>query len=404
MKSYGENINDGTVVAKILRSLTPRFDHVVAAIEESKDLSVFTVDELMGSLQAHEDRLNRSQEKSEEKAFAIRDSTQDEGRNNSSSSRGRGRGISRGRGRGKSWVEQRKCYTCGKPGHLAKDCRSSQAEFAEETEATEEDFLFMALMEHGKDEQVVWFIDSGCSNHMTGMKEMFRELDETQRRVIRLGNNKQIQVEGKGTVEVKSVFGKSKLISNVLYAPELAHNLLSVGQLLLSGFTILFDESHCIITEKATGHVLAKVNMAENHMFPLVFSKLESHAMVTMTKNASQLWHLRYGHLHTAGLRLLNQKEMVCGLPRIDVDGAVCEGCIYGKQSKRSFPVGQSWRATEPLELVHADLCGPMRTETLGGSKYFLLFVDDYSKMSWVYFLKFKSEAFGQFVKFKALV
>ncbi|KAI6698120.1 hypothetical protein NL676_018239 [Syzygium grande] len=62
-------------------------------------------------------------------------------------------------------------------------------------EATEEDFLFMALMEHGKEEKAVWFIDSGCSNHMIGMKEMFRELDETQRMVIRLGNNKQIQVE-----------------------------------------------------------------------------------------------------------------------------------------------------------------------------------------------------------------
>ncbi|KAI6681886.1 hypothetical protein NL676_035767 [Syzygium grande] len=202
MKSYGENITDGTVVAKILRSLTPRFDHVVAAIEESKDLSIFIVDELMGSLQAHEDRLNRSQEKSEEKAFAVRDSTQDEGRNNSSSSRGRGRGDSTGRGRGIGWVEQRKCYTCGKQGHLARDYRSSQAKFAaEETEATEEDFLLMALMEHGKEEKAVWFIDSGCSNHMTGMKEMFRELDETQRRVIRLGNNKQIQVEGKGIVE-----------------------------------------------------------------------------------------------------------------------------------------------------------------------------------------------------------
>lgn len=403
MKSYGENINDGIVVAKNLRSLTPRFDHVVAAIEESKDLSVFTADQLMGSLQAHEDRLNKSQEKSEEKAFAMRDSTQDEGRNNSSS-RGRGRGGSRGRGRCRGWVEQRKCYTCGKQGHLAKDCRSSQAEFAEKTEATEEDFLFMTLMEHGKEEQAVWFIDSGCSNHMTGVKKMFRELDETQRRLIRLGNNKQIQVEGKGIVEVKFIYGKSKLISNVLYAPELAHNLLSVGQLLLGGFTILFDEACCTITEKATGHVLAKVNMAENHMFPLVFSKLESHAMVTMSKNASQLWHLRYGHLHTAGLRLLNEKEMVSGLPRIEVVGTVCEGCMYGKQSKRSFPVGQSWRATEPLELVHADLCGPMRTESLGGNKYFLLFVDDYSRMSWVYFLKFKSEAFEQFVKFKSLV
>ncbi|GAV79032.1 UBN2 domain-containing protein, partial [Cephalotus follicularis] len=56
MKSYGEEISDETVVAKVLRSLTPKFDHVVAAIEESKDLSVFSFDELMGSLQAHEAR------------------------------------------------------------------------------------------------------------------------------------------------------------------------------------------------------------------------------------------------------------------------------------------------------------------------------------------------------------
>ncbi|KAJ0048587.1 hypothetical protein Pint_15170 [Pistacia integerrima] len=72
MKSYGEKITDEIVVAKILRSLTPKFEHVVAAIEESHDLSDFSFAELMSSLQAHEERLNRSHDKNEEKAFQVK--------------------------------------------------------------------------------------------------------------------------------------------------------------------------------------------------------------------------------------------------------------------------------------------------------------------------------------------
>ena len=69
MRSYGEQVSDETIVAKVLRSLTPKFDHVVADIEESKDLSILCVDELIGSLQAHESRINRSLEKNEERHF-----------------------------------------------------------------------------------------------------------------------------------------------------------------------------------------------------------------------------------------------------------------------------------------------------------------------------------------------
>ena len=94
MNSYGEQISDETVVAKVLRSLTPRYDHVVAVIEESKDLSKFSFDELMGSLQAHEARITRSVIYEEEKAFQ----TKGESQFTSQRARGRGRGGFRGRG------------------------------------------------------------------------------------------------------------------------------------------------------------------------------------------------------------------------------------------------------------------------------------------------------------------
>lgn len=70
------------------------------------------------------------------------------------------------------------------------------------------------------------------------------------------------------------------------------------------------------------------------------------------------------------GLKLLGDKDMVVGLPKIDgLD--FCEGCVYGKQSRNSFPVNKAWRASNYLELVHADVCGPMSVESLGESRYF---------------------------------
>lgn len=83
----------------------------------------------------------------------------------------------------------------------------------------------------------------------------------------------------------------------------------------------------------------------------------------------------------------------------------MCVKDVYMENKvKKSFPVGKSWRAITCLELVHADLCGPMNTESLGENTYFLLFTDDYSRMTWVYFVKNKSESFECFIKFKAFV
>ncbi|CAL5340443.1 unnamed protein product [Camellia sinensis] len=426
MRSYGEKISDETVVAKVLRSLTPKFDHVVAAIEESKDLSVFSFDELMGSLQAHETRINRSLEKNEEKAFQVKDIVTKAAEGDSSTSRGRGRGGFRGRGRGRGYGhgngrgkgrfdgqrqsgEQRnykngvQCYHCKRYGHIKADCwyKDQQVNYAAENEESSK--LFMTHFDPNNTSSDVWFIDSGCSNHMTGMKSLFKELDETQKLKVQLGNAKEMQVEGKGTVSIKTTHGNIKLLHNVQFVPDLGYNLLSVGQLMAAGYSISFDNDACVIRDKHSGHTLININMTQNKMFPLEVSSMENFVFAASGKDDSKLWHLRYGHLNIKGLKLLKEKGMVFGLPKI---GSIelCEGCIYGKQTRKSFPVGKAWRASTCLELIHADLCGPMQTKSFGGSRYFLLFTDDYSRMSWVYFLENKSEAFEKFKHFKAKV
>lgn len=97
------------------------------------------------------------------------------------------------------------------------------------------------------------------------------------------------------------------------------------------------------------------------------------------------------------------KEHMVRGIPNINKQDQVYECCVFGKHYRDPFPSGKARRANKPLELIHSDLYGPMRVTSLGGSKYFLTFIDDYTRKLWIYFLKEKLEVFGIFKDFKAL-
>lgn len=103
-------------------------------------------------------------------------------------------------------------------------------------------------------------------------------------------------------------------------------------------------------------------------------------------------------------MKMLVDNDMVCGLPVLKIPKKTCEGCLLSKQTRKSFPGQASFTAMEKLELVHCDLCGPIKPSTPAGNKYFMFLVDDYSRMMWVYMLKIKDEAFSAFKKFKVLV
>nr|DAD33143.1 TPA_asm: hypothetical protein HUJ06_011994 [Nelumbo nucifera] len=196
MKENGENKGDVAVVEKILRSTTPKFDYVVCSIEESRDIDTLTIDELQSSLLVHEQRMSAHVE--EEHALKITHGDQSGGR-------GRGRGSSRGRGRGrgrqnfdKTKVE---CYKGNKLGHFQWECPSKEKEanYAE----TQEEMLLMAHVDMNKaSSEDLWFLDSGCSNHMCGKKEYFSDLNENFRDSVKLGNNSSKAVMGRGNVRL----------------------------------------------------------------------------------------------------------------------------------------------------------------------------------------------------------
>ena len=247
MRMYGEQMSDLTVVEKILRSMTSRYDYVVCSIEESHVLDSMTVDELQSSLLVHEQRMNGHNSHEEQVLKVTRDET--------NTGRGRGRGdfrsgFARGRGRGgrqrvdKAAVE---CYYCHEFGHFQYECpKKPQDNIANYVETNEEAVLLMAqLSSEGKSNtQDMWFIDSGCSNHMTGRKDWFSSIDESFSDEVKLGNNYALKVCGKGMVKLL-INGVVHFLNDVFYVPELKNNLFSVGQLLERGLTVEMKQNKC---------------------------------------------------------------------------------------------------------------------------------------------------------------
>lgn len=103
-------------------------------------------------------------------------------------------------------------------------------------------------------------------------------------------------------------------------------------------------------------------------------------------------------------LHTMAEKQMAIGLPKLTQLKAVCNGCLLAKQTRNSFPTKSEFNAKKKLELVHADLCGPISPPTPAGNRYVYLLVDDYSRAIWVFMLRTKDQALKVFKKFKAVV
>jgi hypothetical protein len=251
----------------------------------------------------------------------------------------------------------------------------------------------------GTIEDDMWIIDSGASKHMMGDQARLSNLSERKTLYkVELGDKSTYPVEGFGQASIKLESGNHVHLSNVLYVPGLEKNLVSISCLEYKGNRIAFVDGKVLSWHKNSIIEDAKViGSREGNLYRLLEQNEED--LVHDEVNPNELWHRRYSHIDYQAFPFL--RKMVEGIPELkSTHEGICKGCALGKNIKKPFPRRNN-RYKEILDLIHSDVCGPMPFKSLGGSLCYVIFIDEYSRKTWLYLLKSKDKVFNKFSEFK---
>ncbi|GJS29953.1 retrovirus-related pol polyprotein from transposon TNT 1-94 [Tanacetum coccineum] len=237
---------------------------------------------------------------------------------------------------------------------------------------------------------VFWYLDSGCSKHMMGDRSRLRNFVNKFIGTVRFGSDHFGAIIGYGDY----VIGDS-VISRVYYVEGLGHNLFSVGQFCDSDLEVAFRKHSCYVRD-TDGVELIKGSHGSNLYTISVKYMMKSSPICLLSKaskNKSWLWHRCLNHLNFGTINDLARKDLVRGLPRLKFEkDHLCSACQLRKSKKHTHKPKTENTNLEVLNTLYMDLCGPMRVQTINGKKYILVIGDDYSRFTWVKFLRSKDE------------
>nr|GEV11543.1 hypothetical protein [Tanacetum cinerariifolium] len=224
---------------------------------------------------------------------------------------------------------------------------------------------------------VLWYLDSGCSKHMTEDRSRLMNFVKKFIRTIRFRNNHFSAIMGYGGY----VIGNN-VISRVYYVEGLGHNLFSVGQFCNSDLEVAFQKHSCYVRD-TDGVELLKGSRGSNLYTISIEDIMKSSPICLLSKaskNKSWLWHRRLNHLNFDIINDLARKDLVRGLPRLKFEkDHLCSACQLGKSKKHTHKPKSKNTNLDVLNTLHMDLCGPIRVQTINEKKYILVIVDDYS-------------------------
>jgi len=317
-----------------------------------------------------------------------------------------GRTLGRARG-GRSWKGGRRdlisCWYCGLRGHRESDCRIKQrASLVKRTHyrppqhetstATASVTRVHALMAGSSSRyQYEWVVDSGASHHICNTRSAFRNLQFLPTPIsILLGDCSEVFGIGKGEISMNLGSGLS-LVLTALYAPAFSLSLFSISQL-PAKYSVIFEGNTCFIANRkdasskielailSDGLYRLKVQITYGNQHP----RGKAVAALATSKPTLELWHKRFGHIGVQSLwHILGESFPT------KANLLLCQTCILGKQHQKIIrtPVPT---VSRPFELIHSDVCGPISIPSFSGQKYFVIYVDDFSRRVWVYFVRSK--------------
>lgn len=438
-------ITDETFKAHLLSTLPKCYDNYVDILMEQQD--EHTIDSLVQRLLEREKILqSRQGEGTSGSALIMRHSREQRtsypssgltSRITSSARHGRGTYSGRinysrhpwrtGRGGNRTTGERFEgkaivCWHCGKEGHRRSECRSrrgrqkarprehlgEQNSGAKSPNLNDTGYVSMAtsagyalstkrVATAPASLDRLWLVDSGASNHIANRREDFityRLLDPARK--IYLGDNSSVLAIGIGTIHLYLLEQDCSIMIEALHIPVMSLSLLSVSSLCTT-MNISFTAVKCEISrrsEKGPVACLARLDVSTG-LWKVIGGPVNYDHRAYINISATGLaalpnlegWHQRLGHLNVQAVKTL--------IPISDRDSnnafsRACSICIHSKQQQKfaRLPVQ---RASQPFELVHSDMCGPITVPSHGGARYFIVYIDDYSRYTWVYFLSDKS-------------
>ncbi|GJT69417.1 retrovirus-related pol polyprotein from transposon TNT 1-94 [Tanacetum coccineum] len=237
---------------------------------------------------------------------------------------------------------------------------------------------------------ILFIVDSGCTKHMTGNLSLLCNFVEKYLGTVRFGNDQFAPILGYGDLVQGNI-----TIKRVYYVEGLNHNLFSVGQFCDADLEVAFRKSTCFVRD-LQGNDLLTGNRGTD-LYTISLQETTSSTPICLMAKASPtqawLWHRRLSHLNFDYINLLSKKDVVIGLPKLKyVKDQLCSSCEVSKAKRSSFKSKTVPSSKGRLNLLHMDLCGPMRVASINGKKYILVIVDDYSRYTWTLFLRSKDE------------
>ena len=395
----GLKIEDPILTHFIFEGLPKEFEAFHVSYNAIKE--TWTVDELANKLVQEATRLSNAKGHNIPQAHFVHKSEGSKGKGQSKKKDWTSSKTSSSNVPGPSGIKKVKrkdvCHFCKKAGHFQNECTKRKEWF--EKKGMYSSFVcfesnFINVPSN------TWWLDSGANVHVSNSLQGFsstRTIRSNERNLL-MGNKSEASIEAIGCFSLELSSGFKLLLEDTIYVPSMSRNLISLSKLDSIGFSVTFGNG-CFSLFKDNNIVGSGI--LENGMYRIELDKSFSDSLfislnseigvkrVRSNENSAFLWHKRLAHISRERMMLLVKDNI---LPSLDfTDFGTCVDCIKGKQTKHTKR--GATRSTALLEIIHTDICGPFDVPSFTGEKYFITFIDDYSRYCYLYMLHEKSQS-----------